>query len=71
MAPLLKGLPDDRCPCPHWGYVLKGTVTFTFADRSETFETGESFYISPGHTPVHFACSWASVWQPILMSSGV
>ena len=18
-APLLKGLPDDRCHCPHWG----------------------------------------------------
>src|SRR5664279_1990966 len=23
MAPLLVGLPDDHCPCPHWGYVLK------------------------------------------------
>lgn len=20
-APLLKGLPDARCSCPHWGYV--------------------------------------------------
>ena len=19
---LLKGLPDDRCQCPHWGYLL-------------------------------------------------
>ena len=23
-TPLLKGLPDDRCQCPHWGYVLSG-----------------------------------------------
>ena len=22
-TPLMKGLPDDRCQCPHWGYVLK------------------------------------------------
>jgi hypothetical protein len=22
-TPLLKGLPDDSCPCPHWGYVLQ------------------------------------------------
>ena len=20
-TPLMKGLPDDRCQCPHWGYV--------------------------------------------------
>src|ERR1022692_1393692 len=20
LAPMLKGLPDDRCQCPHWGY---------------------------------------------------
>jgi hypothetical protein len=19
-TPLLKGLPDDQCQCPHWGY---------------------------------------------------
>ena len=23
-TPLLKGLPDDRCQCPHWGYVVSG-----------------------------------------------
>jgi hypothetical protein len=20
---LLKGLPNDQCPCPHWGYVMR------------------------------------------------
>lgn len=21
-TPMLKGLPDDSCQCPHWGYVF-------------------------------------------------
>jgi glyoxylate utilization-related uncharacterized protein len=50
-APLLKGLPDDRCQCPHWGYVLKGRMTYTFADHEETVEAGDAFYLPPGHTP--------------------
>jgi len=48
-APLLKGLPGDSCPCPHWGYVLKGKVTFGFGDREEVFEAGDAFYVPPGH----------------------
>ena len=51
-TPLLKGLPDDRCQCPHWGYVIKGRVTFRFADRDEVFEAGDAFYTPPGHIPV-------------------
>ena len=50
-APLLKGLPDDRCSCPHWGYVTKGAVTFHFADHDETFTEGDAFYVPAGHTP--------------------
>jgi cupin domain len=48
-APLLKGLPDDRCQCPHWGYVLKGRVVFTFEDREEIHEAGDAFYVPGGH----------------------
>ena len=51
-TPLLKGLPDDSCPCPHWGYVLEGRVTFRFTDREEVFEAGDAFYLPPGHIPV-------------------
>ena len=54
-APLFKGLPDDRCQCPHWGYVIKGKVTFKFPDREETYEAGDAYYVPPGHTPVHYA----------------
>ena len=51
-APMFRGLPDDRCQCPHWGYVIKGKITFRFADREETYEEGDAYYVPPGHTPV-------------------
>jgi hypothetical protein len=53
-TPLMRGLPDDRCQCPHWGYVVKGEVTFRYADRDEVFETGDAFYTPPGHVPVKY-----------------
>jgi len=49
-APLLEGLPGNRCPCPHWGYVLEGRMLVTYADREETVRAGELFYMPPGHT---------------------
>jgi len=50
-TPLLKGLPDDRCPCPHWGYVLRGAITVRYADGTEeTTRAGEAYYWPGGHT---------------------
>ena len=51
-APLLKGLPNDECQCPQWGYVLKGKLTFRFGDREEVYEAGDAFYAPPGHVPL-------------------
>jgi hypothetical protein len=51
-TPLLKGLPGDMCQCPHWGYVLKGKMTYRYPDRVEVYEAGEAFYAPPGHVPV-------------------
>jgi hypothetical protein len=51
-TPLLKGLPGDRCTCPHWGYVVKGRLTYLFADHEEVVEAGDAFYLPPGHIPV-------------------
>ena len=48
-TPMLKGLPDDQCSCAHWGYVLKGRVVFTLADRQEIHEAGDAFYVPAGH----------------------
>src|SRR6186997_2371663 len=50
-TPMMKGLPDDRCQCPHWGYVLSGKLIFRYADREEVFEAGDAFYTPPGHVP--------------------
>jgi hypothetical protein len=51
-TPLMKGLPDDRCHCPHWGYVIRGQLTFRYADHDEVLEAGDAFYLPPGHIPV-------------------
>jgi hypothetical protein len=51
-TPLMKGLPDDRCQSPHWGYVVSGRVTFKYADRDETYDAGDAYYAPPGHIPV-------------------
>jgi hypothetical protein len=51
-TPLLKGLPGDHCNCPHWGYVLKGKMTYRFDDREEVFVAGDAFYLQPGHIPI-------------------
>src|SRR5438093_7440282 len=51
-TPLMKGLPEDRCQCPHWGYVIAGKLTFRFGDRDEVYEAGDAFYTPPGHVPV-------------------
>ena len=51
LAPLLKGLENDLCQCPHWGYLLEGEITVTYADGSEeTIQSGDLFYWPPGHT---------------------
>jgi hypothetical protein len=52
MSPLLRGLPGDRCPAEHWGYVIKGNMTFRYEDHDELVTAGEAFYATPGHVPV-------------------
>lgn len=50
-TPLFKGLPDDACHCPHWGYVLKGAVHLLYTDGTEEVTgAGEVFYWPSGHT---------------------
>ena len=50
-TPFFKGLPDDRCQSPHWGYVVSGKVTFRYVDRDETYETGDAYYAPPATAP--------------------
>lgn len=64
LAPLLRGLPDNRCTCPHWGYIVSGRVTFTFADHTETFTAGDGFYVPPGHSPTMDAGTQYVMFSP-------
>ena len=51
ITPLLQGLENDLCQSPHWGYVLQGALTVTYADgSSEALNGGDLFYWPPGHT---------------------
>ena len=54
-APLFRGLPGDRCQCPHWGVVLTGQIVFRYTDRGEVFKAGDAYYGGPGHLPLMFA----------------
>ena len=54
-GPLFRGLPDDRCQCPHWGVVSRGRVVFRYAEHEETFGAGDAYYGAPGHLPLIFA----------------
>lgn len=50
LTPVLDGLPDDACHCPHWGYVLKGAVHLKYTDgAAEVTGAGEVFYWPAGH----------------------
>jgi hypothetical protein len=52
-APLLKGLPNDLCQGPHWGYVLKGRLRIRYADgEEELLRAGDLYYMPPAHTGV-------------------
>jgi len=50
-APVLVGLPGDRCPSPHWGIILEGSIHIEHADGSrETARAGELYHWPAGHT---------------------
>ena len=51
-SPLLKGLPEDRCQGPHWGYVLKGRLRMKYASGDEVLNAGDFYYMPPGHTGI-------------------
>ena len=63
-ADLYKGLPDDRCQCPHWGIVTKGKLVYRYADGEEVITAGQAYYTRPGHTPQLFAGSEVVEFSP-------
>ena len=55
LAPLFKGLPGDQCQCAHMGYVIRGKLAFRSSEGEEVFESGDAYYVGPGHTPILYA----------------
>lgn len=52
-TPILKGLKDDLCQVPHWGYLEKGKIrVIDYHKNTETIKAGEVFYMAPGHTVI-------------------
>jgi len=64
LAPMLKGLPGGNCPCPHWGYLVKGRMIVRYDDREEVIEAGDAFYMPPGHTQAAEAGSEFVIFSP-------
>ncbi|PCJ49265.1 MAG: hypothetical protein COA74_06795 [Gammaproteobacteria bacterium] len=52
-TPLLKGLKNNSCHCPHWGYIFEGAFRFIYDDGTEeVYEEGDIFYAPSGHTAI-------------------
>jgi hypothetical protein len=52
-TPLLQGLKNDHCQCPHWGYMIEGELLMKYDDGTEDrLLKGDVFYMQPGHTGV-------------------
>ena len=50
-SPLLQGLKNNSCHCPHWGYVVEGEMLVKYDDgKEELLSAGDVFYLPPGHT---------------------
>lgn len=52
-TPLLHGLKNNSCYCPHWGYVLEGVIRLIYDDKTdEIVKAGDVFYWKAGHTAI-------------------
>jgi len=50
-TPLFQGLPGNLCQCPHWGYILTGSIRVRYANGQEELNSaGELYYWPGGHT---------------------
>ncbi|HZX55364.1 MAG TPA: hypothetical protein VFE86_11830 [Ilumatobacteraceae bacterium] len=63
-TPMFKGLPDDRCQCPHWGVVVRGELRLRYADREEIYRGGDAYVAYPGHVPVVTAATEVVEFSP-------
>ena len=49
-AEAFKGLPDDACQCPHWGFLYKGSFRVSWPEgHTEVVRAGNAYYLPAGH----------------------
>lgn len=71
-TPLFEGLEGNQCQCPHWGFVLRGTLTTTDASGAqETVNANDLFYWPPGHNVRVVADAEIVMFSPQLEHSHV
>ena len=52
-TPFFKGLPDDMCSSPHWGYVIDGSLRIKYpGGKEDVVNAGEVFYWPAPHTAI-------------------
>jgi len=52
-TPLLEGLKNNSCHCPHWGYIFEGSIRLIYDNGTEELnKAGDVFYWQPGHTAI-------------------
>jgi hypothetical protein len=52
-TPLYKGLPDDACQSPHWGYLIEGRLRVLSTDGTEeSIVAGQAYHLPAGHNVV-------------------
>jgi hypothetical protein len=44
---ILKGLPDDMCQVPHWGYCFKGKMKMIYKDGTTEYVVGGDIFCMP------------------------
>jgi len=64
VTPFLKGLPNDRDPCPHWSIVVKGQTCIMYDGKEEIAKAGDAYYCPPGHTVIAEAGTEAWEFSP-------
>ena len=64
LTPLLRGLPQDQCQCPHWGLVTKGRMIVLAGGRETVVGPGETYYMAPGHSVRFDADTELVEWSP-------
>ncbi|MBL7501158.1 hypothetical protein I6A84_10840 [Frankia sp. CNm7] len=55
-TPGYKGLPNDLCPCAHYGYVFKGKLRCVYpgSDKpDEVAEAGDVYFFEANHTLIY------------------